>query len=152
MKTGIVANTLDEYSEAIEFLYRNRDELVRMSKNAVVAAKKRYDADSTLNKWNRLFFELLKQDKKDHYWGLEPMPPQAVYAISMGAYGKSFMTYVFADCIGDSHLKRTSAEDIKELYSTNPMFYSDRKGSVRQYLGYYPNDRYLQEWEKLCVE
>jgi glycosyltransferase involved in cell wall biosynthesis len=152
MKTGIVANTLDEYVEAIEFLYNNRDELQRLSENAVQAARKRYDVKITLDKWDRLFSELLKQEKKPHKWGVEPLPPQIVYAISMGTYGEPFIDYIFADCIGDHKLKRTSVDDIKELYSTNPMFSSNRKGSIIQYLNYYPNNGYLRKWSALINE
>ncbi len=39
--------------------------------------------------------------------------------------------------------------DIKILLRNNPQWRSENKGSIKQYLKYFPNDPYLREWVKL---
>jgi hypothetical protein len=64
METGIVAKNTDEYSRAIEYLYHNEDERKRMSKNAIVSAKKRYNIEHTGRDWNNIFQN--NSDNKDN--------------------------------------------------------------------------------------
>ena|GEM_PF-6904330 len=40
----------------------------------------------------------------------------------------------------------TNMDGIKQLFDSNPMFYSKNKGSVLQYLQFFPEDKTLQAW------
>ena len=149
MKTGIVAANTDDYVAAVEYLYANKEARRAMSANAQQAARKRYDIRNTISRWQRVFEDVMRQDRRAHEWASGRAEPHVVYATAMGLHGKPFMDYVFADYVGDAKLRRLSTEEIRDLYGTNSMFASARKGSVRQYLAYYPENKYLQEWTRL---
>lgn len=149
MFNGIVVNSIEGYCGAIEYLYNNREELNRMSLNAIASSQILYDERNTVNAWNKVFSEAMERDKVERVWSSLNYDPWMVYAISMGNYGILFYDYVMYDQFGDTVMRDKRKQEIEDLYNTNPMFYSSRKGSVRQYLDYFPNDYYLKEWEKL---
>jgi len=151
-QTGLIAKSIDEYCRCIEYLYNNKNELLRMSVNAKQEAEKKYNINNTINKWNELFSKIVKQEKREHIWSNYFIPPHIIYAISLGPFGLSFFNYTFSDLIANSELKKKSISEIRQLFKSNIMFCSDKKGSVKQYLNYFPNDKYLQEWEKLLIE
>ena len=151
METGIVAENEREYSEAIDFLYKNRDELKRMSYNARVDAARRYDVKAIVRKWNFTIENVMKEEKRARSWSHTKAPPYLVYTTSLGIYGEPFIRYVFADCIGNNKSKDEAIDLIKALYATNSSFFSESKGGVKQYLRYYQRDRYIQEWAKLLT-
>jgi hypothetical protein len=65
------------------------------------------------------------------------MTGSAIFMESLGSEAKPFRDYVDA------------VNNIKKLFLNNPQWQSQAKGSVRQYLQYFPSDGYLREWEKL---
>lgn len=149
MENGIVVNSKEEYVKAVEYLYYNRNELYRMSNNAKMSARQHYNVKNTVDSWNKIFKDIIKKDKLNRKWSNTQQESWAIYAISMGEYGKVFFDYVFYDNVGNNILKQKCTENIKNLYSTNSMFYSISKGSVRQYLDYFSGDKYIREWEKI---
>jgi glycosyltransferase involved in cell wall biosynthesis len=52
MKTGIIADTLEEYPRAIEYLYKNPDLRKQLAENAKIFAKTQYDITRTIHDWN----------------------------------------------------------------------------------------------------
>jgi len=152
METGLVAQSLEEYPKAIEYLYNNPDVLKRLAQNAKVFAKKQYDIKQTIAKWNVLFDKVICLDKKERIWDVDLTPkisPSMLYVESMGEYAKPFKNYINAQ---NSSEKTRAAKEIKELFDTNSMFYSKNKGSVLQYLSFFPEDKYLQEWSEILNE
>jgi len=150
METGIVAETLDDYHKAIEYLYNNKDELKRMSKNAIDYAKEQYDIKKTIGKWNELFNKIMSNEKKARSWDREDkvyMRPNELYIESLGDYNAPLKEFINSTTNNE---KKIALKNIKRLFDTNIMFYSKNKGSVLQYLKYFPEDKYLQEWSKLC--
>lgn len=150
METGIVAETLDDYHKAIEYLYNNKDELKRMSKNAIDYAKEQYDIKKTIGKWNELFNKIMSNEKKARSWDREDkvyMKPNELYIESLGDYNAPLKEFINS---ATNNEKKIALKNIKRLFDTNIMFYSKNKGSVLQYLKYFPKDKYLQEWSKLC--
>lgn len=150
METGIVAETLDDYHKAIEYLYNNKDELKRMSKNAINYAKEQYDIKKTISKWNELFNKIMSNEKKARSWDREDkiyMKPSELYIESLGDYNTPLKEFINS---ATNNEKKIALKNIKRLFDTNIMFYSKNKGSVLQYLKYFPDDKYLQEWSKLC--
>ncbi len=150
METGMIAESLDDYPKAIQYLYNNRDELARMAKNAQEYAKKQYDINQTINKWNELFNKVMLGNKRERIWdenNRKNKTPSELYIESIGIYATPLKDFMNAN---NDDEKNVALKGIKKLFDTNIMFYSSNKGSVLQYLQYFPEDIYLQKWEKLC--
>lgn len=145
METGMVVDGIDEYSKAIDYLYSNTEEFTRMSNNAGKEAKIRYDIKHTVKRWNNIFNKMMQIEKRERIWGYK-LAPHFLFATSLGVYGKSFFDYVYSDLTGDSCCKAEATQKIKNLYHSNPVFFSESKGSIKQYFNYFPNDTYLREW------
>jgi len=146
LETGMVAETLDDYPRHIEWLYHHPDERKRIAENAKVWAKQRYDIQMTMREWQGLFEKAMHLDKSPRSWNKEKngsMTAAELYAESMGEYGTPFVEYMRA---GSAAGKNEYLRQIKDLFDTNPMFYSRNKGSVLQYLRFFPEDAVLREW------
>ncbi len=147
-KTGIIANNPEEYSRWIEYLYDHPDLVKILSANARIAAKEKYDLNKTISQWNKVFIETMNWPKKARKWDhcKTKRNPAQLYAESLGEYGEPLYGYLDAQT---DHEKKNSEQKIKELFQTNLMFSSKSKGSVLQYLQFFPNDPVLQAWSSL---
>lgn len=149
LETGMIAETLIDYSSAIEYLYNNPNELKRMSENAKIFAKKQYNIRRTMKEWDNIFDKIMEKNKEERVWNknqTEKISPAALYAESMGDKGEPFLKYLHAK---NEFEKHRYGREIKKLFNTNSMFHSKNKGSVLQYLQFFQNDKYLIEWSKL---
>jgi glycosyltransferase involved in cell wall biosynthesis len=151
-ETGLVANNLDEYPRAIEYLYHHPHELKRMAETAKIYAKNQYDIKRTIQEWNDLFDKAMGMEKTSHTWDValtSKLSPSSLYIESLGEYASPLKNYLSA---GNESEKEKSLQKIKILFDTNQMFYSKNKGSVLQYLSYFPGDGLLKEWSKIAYE
>lgn len=152
METGMVAENLEDYPRAIEYLYNNPIELKRMAENAKVFAKKQYDIKQTIKKWGEIFEKVLRVNKKERIWDANfdrKLTPAELYIESIGEYSAPLKKYLSAD---NNEEKSKSLLEIKALFDTNIMFYSNNKGSAVQYLRFFPYDETLKEWSNLVKE
>ncbi|MFP3043683.1 glycosyltransferase family 4 protein [Treponema primitia] len=150
-ETGIIVNTLSEYSRAIEYLYYNRDELKRLSENAKKYAKYQYDIKRTMQNWNSKFEQALTMNKRYRSWDSENklLSPSMLYIESLGEYAHPLKQYLYAVSKDD---REEAVKGIKKLFNTNSMFYSNNKGSVLLYLQFFPEDTILQEWANILKD
>jgi len=152
METGIIANTLEEYPRAIEYLYKNPDILVRISENAKIFAKSQYDINKTISSWNKTFEKAMELEKREHTWDKIKSGnyfPFELYIESLGGkegYACPFFDYLKASGTAS---KKSAVSEIQKLFRSNPMFFSKSKGSVMQYLQFFPDDNILNEWKEL---
>jgi hypothetical protein len=146
MKTGIIANTLEEYPRAIEYLYNNTDLRKQLAENAKIFAKIQYDINITIQKWNKLFEKAMSTNKTNHSWNINvktELSPAELYIESLGKYGIPLKQYFNSK---DKDEQNKSIFEIKQLFDTNTMFYSKNKGSVLQYSRFFPDDKVLRAW------
>lgn len=149
MENGIVANSYEDYSKAIDYLYENPSELKRMQKNAMEYAAKLYDINKTIKKWHKLIKREMLISKKLHVWlkiSHENISPEQLYAYSHGEHGQPFWDYINAKTEGDLNKAKNS---IKDQFKTNSMYKSKGKGSVLQYLQFWPDNKVLMDWASL---
>ena len=149
METGIVANTYEEYSTGIEFLYKNPDKRKELQANAQKFASNLYDINNTINKWYCIFEEEMHLPKQLRQWlngKIDTVSPEMLYILSLGNHAKPFKDYLNAR---DAEQLKMAEVQIKDLYNTNSMFYSKNKGSVLQYLRYSPYSTILRKWADL---
>lgn len=146
-KSGLVAKSPEEYSECLLRLFYNKPLLHFLSRNAQNRAKKLYDLHKTLNKWQIVFEKMMRQPKRLRKYNSGPChSPAELYSISLGGFSGALLDYMNAKTAVD---KEKSKEKIKTLFSSNPMFSSSNKGSVLQYLQFFPNDKILADWASL---
>lgn len=79
-QTGLVVNTPDEYSRAIEYLYRSPEERHRLGKNAIAAVRSRFDGALVAERIHRLYEKLLECKPVAHPPVLSELPVAQRYA------------------------------------------------------------------------
>jgi glycosyltransferase involved in cell wall biosynthesis len=148
--TGIIANSQEEYCHAIEYLYHNPDTRNRIAQNAISAARKKYSLRRKMKAWGKIFDEILGHDKKIRVWDKRKFQTGAeVFIESIGKYGEIFKEYIFSKEQDNEMNMKNSADAIIKLFKSNGQWYSNNKGGVKQYLRLFPDDIYLNEWNKL---
>ncbi|HWR39326.1 MAG TPA: hypothetical protein VN611_07480, partial [Patescibacteria group bacterium] len=93
---------------------------------------------------------VMKRGKKEKKWDNHfsgQMSPAELYIESLGEHAEPLKFYVTADTYVQ---KKRAIDEIKGLFDTNPMFYSKNKGSVFQYLEFFPDDKNLKEWSYIA--
>jgi glycosyltransferase involved in cell wall biosynthesis len=149
METGIIADTPEEYPRAIEHLYKNPDLRKQLAENAKKFAKSQYNITGTIREWNNLFDKAMSMDKRNHIWDLNRTTkhsPAKLYIESLGEHALPLKQYIDSR---DTCEQTKAINAIKQLFDTNPMFYSKNKGSVLQYLRFFPKDKVLQAWSSV---
>lgn len=149
--TGIIANSQDEYCRAIEYLYHNPETRERIGQNAIAAARKKYSIGRKIEAWGKIFTEILDHHKKKRVWEKQTFKNNGslVFIESLGAYGEIFKEYILAREQNNETAFKRCANAIAQLFKSNIQWYSNNKGGVRQYLRVFPDDVYLNEWNKL---
>jgi L-malate glycosyltransferase len=106
-----------------------------------------YSFKKTVSRWNEVFSKEILRDKRLRSWdgGNDP------FIESLGNDGACFQKYINSDKIGDIYRRDMFAVPaIKKLFSENyQQWSSENKGSIKQYLNYFPDNKYLKEWLKL---
>ncbi len=146
-----------EYIKAIEYLYNNPEERLRMGRNAKEVIKKRLQPESCFQDLDKVYQELLLIPKqlrkfKRHYKELlfqDPSDPELgakLFIESLGLDGDEFL---------QSYLHRNN-QNIKEydekIANVEPGMKMKTKGSVCQYLYFFPDDAYLNFWVGLIQQ
>lgn len=148
--TGLIVHSEREYREAIEFLFRNPDERLRLGENAKRYASQIFGAENSARKLNEIYAKAMASPKRAHYWGLEPARPwsgslpkvrgSALFIESMGDFGGSFKVSL-------------EGTDLKEILEAEDKISNGsellRSGGVVPYARYYKDDPHLALWAGL---
>lgn len=123
----------EEYIHNIKLLYRDRhkrESIVNLIKDHVT---KLYDSGNMVRAWNKIFDSL--SEKQNHKWEMDQDKDRSkgynIYMESLGEYGKI--------------LEQGSVTKILDLFNSNLQWRSSSKGSPRQYLDAFPDDKNLKE-------
>lgn len=147
--TGIVAKDKDEYVKVLQDLYHNHKLRNSLSKNAKEYAINTFSLEKMVNKWNKIFNEVLNFPKTVKKWKLtkniKNLSSKDVFLESLGDYGQNFTFYCNAK---NNKEKRKSIEKIKKLAESLD-WQSKSKGTVYHYNSFFPNDPYLSVWSQL---
>lgn len=136
MKTGILINSIDEYKSAIEYLYNNPDESIRIGSNAKQFVQKNFSVQNTVNSLHNVYSELINEGKKVYRFkdvlGDEPHE----WFISCLGPGKDKIRQMSKNVEKDSYYDKIKI-NLRILKEKN-------KGSIHQFLRYYPQDKVLK--------
>ena len=119
-KTGLIANNTDEYIEYLELLYKDNNLRQRLSKNTQEYARKNFEIANSINKWNKIFNEIIKHKKTSKSWNIDKEEITS-YDIFMESLGKKAELFV-----------NNTKENVIKLLK-DPNWQSDNKGTPKQY-------------------
>lgn len=147
---GIVVNTTDEYSRAIEYLFNNPDKRKIMSENAKDSAKKRYSLDNTVKEWEKTFSECLQFPKSPKRWEIQGqmVSGSVVFLESLGNEYRSVFEDYNKAVIANTDLS-IQIKKIKDFFESNLQWKSNSKGSIQQYIKFFPEDELLKKWAEI---
>lgn len=150
--TGIIADSTEEYSRAVEYLYHNPNVRKRLAQNANSSANEKYSLTRKMAAWEKIFSDVLTRNKKTRMWSSQNFTTgSGVFIESIGKYGEIFKAYIHARQQYDAPGVQQSKKAIIDLFRSNSQWYSNNKGGIKQYLRLFPEDVYLNEWEELLL-
>lgn len=121
MRTGLVANNLNEYIAYIDLLKADVDLRKKLSKNGIEYAKKTFSTNNLIYEWNTIFSKMIvlpKTRKKWEYSGSTEISSYDIFLESLGQFSTLF--------------KDRNISEIKKLIS-QPHWQSNSKGTPKQY-------------------
>lgn len=125
-KNGIICYSTSDIPEAIKGLY---DEVITIDSNvARESASEKYSIETKIYKWNEAFNRIMCNDKRLHKW----------YDIFFESLGRQ----------GDIIRRQLNYNDfmhIADTFNKNRQWKSESKGSIKQYLDYYPDDENIKK-------
>ena len=145
--TGFVVDNIDECVDKIVDLYKNKkiNKYSQLSENAKLSALEKYSMGKMVYKWNKLFDEIIKEEKTEKQWK----------RCKGGAYERG--VWCFLESLDNNTSKLfsnyiESKRAIKYMFIENPQWHSKSKGSVYQYLEYFSKDEYLNDFKRIMEE
>ncbi|MBU3949769.1 MAG: glycosyltransferase family 4 protein [Proteobacteria bacterium] len=150
--TGIVVNSKEEYGNAIEKLYGNKELRMHLSENAKEYARNSFSLKTLKHEWEKVFEEMLAFPKSVRKW--ENSKPKAeisakdVFLESLGEYGQEFKSYCNAVSVDE---KETHSKKIKKL-AESAIWQARTRGTAHHYKEFFPDDEHLAVWSRLMKE
>lgn len=138
-KSGLVVSSIDEAVDATVLLKDNKELTNRLSTEARTRAKEMYSADVFTSKWDNIFKNIIKTDKKKRVWNKVVKNPSGATVLieSLGSSGRVISDYI------------ESKRKLEELFLGSDQWKSINKGSVYQYLLHFPEDKNLRDFRKI---
>ncbi|HIK10509.1 MAG TPA: glycosyltransferase [Oscillatoriaceae cyanobacterium M33_DOE_052] len=158
--TGLIVDTELEYQQAIEYLYHNPAERLRLGKNAREYAQQIFGAENAAKQLNPIYEKLMQLPKRQRQWGIpldtsilhQPISLADVTSEEPQPTGAELFIETLGDQAGP-FIASMTAQNIEELWQSDrqiaaasPLLQSKYAGGIFQYRNYYPQDGYLKFW------
>jgi glycosyltransferase involved in cell wall biosynthesis len=141
-RTGLVVHNEAEYRGALEYLYHNPADRIRLGQNAQVYAKQFFAGDLVSQQFDTIYAQMMRQPKRKRSWpGIEADAPPANRFIE--ALGETAPQFLFSRMEGNSQAEQKVAE-------SSPLLAAG-EGGIVHYRNSYPNDPYLRFWSGLVL-
>ncbi|MCJ2163218.1 MULTISPECIES: FkbM family methyltransferase [unclassified Pseudodesulfovibrio] len=145
-ETGLLVDSPQAYADAIEFLYSHPEERRRLGDNARRYTKTHFTLEKTVDRFHKLYAELLKRPKRLHEFDdaiRPPLPGHRIFLRSLGDSAEPFATNTLSEEL-DVLLETDLAIADSPEEMTTPT-----KGSVIHYATLFPEDPVLGFWHGL---
>ena len=159
--TGYIVHSAMEYHQAIEHLYHNPEERLRLGNNAHEYAKQIYGNKNVVRKTASLYKKMMKQSKRKRIFDqtLNSSITKCQIGISdlQHDYDQVKGAYYFARSIGDTAsqfmISLTSSDKHEQFAAEEQIAESSDvlEVSISYYCKYYPNDSFLSYWSGLIA-
>lgn len=127
-QTGIIVNNKNEYSSSIKLLYEDYQLREKLSKNAKIFAQNNFSLDTMIEKWEKLFDEMLHIKPSKKKWNSEYqgklITPLQIFLESTGKNKKYFNNLLINKTKKNSTIKKRIFNEIWE---------SPTKGTLNHY-------------------
>jgi hypothetical protein len=163
--TGLIVNSELEYSQALEYLYHNPQERLRLGKNAKQYAEQIFGAENAAKLLNPIYHRLMENPKRTRQWSIpvdSSLLDEPVSILDLVDIPQQFEgTKTFIESIGDTapqFITSLISEDINDLFNAEETIANSStllglgEGGVLQYLHHYQDDGYLQLWVGLICQ
>ncbi|MDX4058509.1 glycosyltransferase family 4 protein [Aliarcobacter skirrowii] len=142
-QTGIIVNNKNEYSDAIKLLYEDYQLREKLSKNAKIFAQNNFSLDKMIDKWEKLFDEILhikplKKKWNSRYQG-KLITPLQIFLESTGKNKKYFNNLL---------INKTKKNQIIKKRVFNEIWECSTKGTLNHYCNIFKD----KELNKLRVK
>jgi glycosyltransferase involved in cell wall biosynthesis len=155
--TGILVSSPEQYTNAIERLFRDPAERKRLGENARTYAEEHFTLQATTAKFQSAYDELMARPKRErkyvrrysgstHLDRSNPLLGTHVFLNSLGEHGRDFEVSLDSK---DTQALLAADENIATRY---PGMKAKTRGSVFHYLGAFPQDAYLRFWCALVLQ
>ncbi|RDY24513.1 glycosyltransferase [Romboutsia maritimum] len=143
METGILVNSIEEYKQAINYLYNHPEERKRIGQNAKQFVISEYSVKKTVEKLDEVYDEIIKEEKKMYDF--------------KSVFGKYPYEWFLA-CLGREKEEFENSLKVKEKeldynkisINTSLIILKEKnKSSIYQFLKYYPDDTNLKYWSEI---
>lgn len=140
-KTGLVVNNHQEYKEAIEKLYNNKEFRCALSRNAKKEAFKRFSLNKMVKEWEKVFDECMLVEKTTKEWngkykGINTTYFQ-IFIESTGKFGNLFENILLSQ---DLESTNKAEKKLKKIMSSTNTWKSKSKGTLNHYLDFFEDD------------
>lgn len=141
METGILVETVEEYKQAINYLYNNPKEANAMGAKAKEFVLNKFSVENTVNNLHMIYSEILNEDKKIYnFREVLGEKPYEWFLKFLGEYEKIF----------DKMSKNIEKTQKNERLKINLRILKEKnKSSIYQFLKYYPEDEILKYWSDI---
>ncbi len=147
--TGIVAKNTNEYTKALNKLYRDERLRNKLSKNAKRYALEKFSLSKMIDDWTNIFDNLMKIKKSFKKWQIKrkvkELLPFDIFIESLGNYHPEFSEYIEAKNKVD---KALALEKIKYL-SKYTHWQSESKSTVHNFNNFLKGDKKLKLISKI---
>jgi len=146
---GYIVSTVAECISSIKEIYKDTRPDNKNVKIYTTYMKEliqeKYSIDKMIDKWNKLFDEIILEDKKEREW-------QTNFTNIYGLGTIAFLESLDNDIAKLFHEYISYERQIEQLFKSNLQWHSDSKGSIKQYLKFFPNDKYLNKFQQIMDE
>jgi len=147
---GLLVTSEQEYREALEYLYQNPEERVRLGRNAASFAREMFGAERNAPEMNRHYESLLKEPKRIRTWpgySAPGIPTQPVIGYQRFLESLGEFTSPFRETLAAQTLEDLIASEAKILHSTELM----TQAGILNYNGAFSGDPLLSLWSGLAL-
>lgn len=143
MEDGVLANSIDDYAQKIEFLLDNPEKRLRMGENAIKTIQTKFSIKNNIKELENELEDILKLDKKKfEFKSVFGDNPYEWFLTCLGEDKK-----IFEDNLtNDKCTAKLSSSKIK------PILKGKGKSSIEHFYVTFPNDKKLESLYKLITE
>lgn len=142
---GFIVDNIEQCINGIIGLYKDIEYRNKLGENAKQLAVKKYSTRKMLDDWNRVFKDIIQLPKKEREWNTDFLTMYGIGTIN-------FIESLDENTANLFHEYISSKRRLNKLFESNPQWYSKSKGSIYQYLEYFPDDIWLDEFKKIMEE
>lgn len=149
-ETGLIVNSEVEYKEAIEFLFKNPNERLRLGENARKYAISHFDGEHWVRKQQDVYEQMIKLPKSNRSWNFPADSSEKESAAELFIQSLGMSAPYFQISYSSSTLDEVLAAD--SIIADAAPVLAGGEGGIFQYRNHYSEDPHLRVWSGLVLQ